>query len=99
MRAKRAAHDFFIAQTPFSKTAQKKADDPSITRFEFPIDSHDFSFFRITHIIPSCQHFFRIFSQFILKIFYPKNIWFIRADLERKIPLFFLSKKAKSPAR
>jgi hypothetical protein len=63
MRAGSAAHDFFIAQTPFSETAQKKADDPLITRFEFPIDSHDFSVFRITYIISSCQSFFHIFSE------------------------------------
>jgi len=99
MRAKHAAHDIFISQTPFSETAQKKADDPLITRFEFPIDSHDFSFFRNTYIIPSCQHLFHIFPQFFKKIFSPKYLRFLGTNLQRKIPRFFLSKRAKSPVR
>ncbi|PKN60875.1 MAG: hypothetical protein CVU53_00870 [Deltaproteobacteria bacterium HGW-Deltaproteobacteria-11] len=69
-----------------------------IARFEFPTDSHDFTVFRITYIISSCQHFFHIFFNLFLKIFYPKNLRFLGPNQNRKCPLFSCKERAKSPA-
>jgi hypothetical protein len=58
----------FIAQTPFSNTAQRRLMTIN-HEILFPIDSHGFIEFRITHIIYSCQYFFHIFSKKFEKIF------------------------------
>jgi hypothetical protein len=95
MRAKRAAHDFFIAQTPFSETAQKKAVDLLIVRFEFPTDSHDFNYFSHYIYYFFLSTFFSHFFPIFLKIFYQKKLRFFGAKSEQKMSSIFLSKKDK----
>jgi hypothetical protein len=91
MRAKRAAHDFFIAQTPFSETAQKKAVDLLIVRFEFPTDSHDFNYFSHYIYYFFLSTFFSHFSKNIL----PKKLRFFLGQIRTENVLYFPVEKGQ----
>jgi hypothetical protein len=88
MRAKCATHGSFLAQTPFSGQAQKKVEDPLITRFEFPTDSHDFNYFSHYIYYFFLSTFFSHFFEFFSKKFCCKLLHFLGTESEQKNPLF-----------